>query len=166
MSLLLPGRAALRSQLSQGQEHRLLGYILIGEFKQPGAVPQPQADGLPLGVISTSPARLAASKQPAGHSPWPLVNPKLSQGLRGQHWWPRPKQSSVSAANLTVRVNKFRALNLQTCTFRIFISTDVTSVFSMGKEREQEKLLAYLHKLLCHLPQMLPTNTLTWLEFV
>lgn len=36
----------------------------------------------------------------------------------------------------------------------------------MGKERKQEKLLTYLHKLLCRLPKMLPTNRLTWLEYV
>lgn len=47
-----------------------------------------------------------------------------------------------------------------------FISMDVASVFSMGKERKQEKLLTYLHKLLCRLPKMLPTNTLIWLESV
>lgn len=119
LSLLLPCRAALRSQLSQEQKHKLLGYILTADLKEPGPVPQRQTGVLPISVISASPVRLATTKQPAGNCLWPLLSPNCPQGLGGQYWCPRPKPCYVSTANLTVPVLKFRGLNLQTWTFRM-----------------------------------------------
>lgn len=71
--------------------------------------------------------------------------------------------SYVSAANLAAPVIKFRALNLKTWTFRMSL---LVWIFFMGKENKQENPLTYLHKLLCCLPKILPTNTLPWLESV